>query len=214
MAHSDDDGVVLPPAIAGNQVVIVPMFVKDAEKQASVSDAAVKLQKQLQASGLRVHLDERYSVKPGAKYFEWERKGVPLRLELGPRDLEKGVALGKLRTGGEKFPIELGDGAVAEVNVALEKMRSTLVERSEANLERLTFKIGSRADFDARLNAREPGFFLVPWGGDNDDEDKLQDETGATLRCYPLKQEPLADGQLCPLTGKPAREWAIFAKAY
>eukprot|EP00929_Paragymnodinium_shiwhaense_P029490 TRINITY_DN16882_c0_g1_i1.p1 TRINITY_DN16882_c0_g1~~TRINITY_DN16882_c0_g1_i1.p1 ORF type:complete len:601 (-),score=115.34 TRINITY_DN16882_c0_g1_i1:108-1910(-) len=214
MSHSDDDGVVLPPAIAATQVVIVPMYVKDPEKQAAVSEAAEKLMKSLQASGIRVHMDDRLGIKPGAKYFEWERKGVPLRLELGPRDLEKGVALGKLRTGGDKFPVELGDSAPAAVQEALEKMRNILVERSNANLERLTFKIESRADFDSRLATPELGFLLVPWGGDNDDEDKIQDETGATLRCYPLKQDPMPEGQLCPLTGKPAREWAIFAKAY
>jgi len=214
MSHSDDDGLVLPPALAATQVVIVPMFVKDEEKQATVTAAAEKLRDQLDEAGLRVHVDLRFKMKPGQKYYEWERKGVPLRLELGPRDLDNGVAFAKMRTGGDKFNINLGDNAASEVKESLEKVRQTLRERAEEYKKRLTVEISSREEFDERLAARETGLMYVPWGGDNDDEDKIQEDTGATLRCYPFEQKPMPDGQLCPLTGKPAREWAIFAKAY
>jgi len=214
MSHSDDDGLVLPPAIAAIQVVIVPMFVKDAEKQEKVSAAAEHLRAGLEASGLRVHLDGRLGVKPGAKYYEWERKGVPLRLELGPRDLDKGVALAKLRTGGDKFPVNLGDGAAEEVAAAFGTLRQKLRDRSDERLAAMSVRIESRAQFDARLQESTPGMLFVPWGGDDADEERIQEETGATLRCYPFEQDPLVDGQLCPLTGKPARVWAVFAKAY
>jgi len=215
MVHSDDDGLVLPPALAAVQVVIVPMFVKkDPEKQEAVLAAAAELSSALTVAGVRTHVDGRLKMKPGAKYYEWERKGVPLRLELGPRDLEKGTALGKLRTGGDKFPVALGEPAVGETLEALERAKRDLRERAEAYKERLTFEIGSREDFDARLTEREPGLMLVPWGGDDDDEEKLQEDTGVTLRCYPLEQPPLEPGQLCPLTGKPAHVWAVFAKAF
>merc|ERR1719291_476589 len=131
-------------------------------------------------------------MKPGGKYFEWERKGVPLRLELGPRDLEKGVVMAKARTGGDKFIVNM-DSAAEEVPAALEDVRRTLREKSDALKERLTFRIDSRADFDARLEERETGMMLVPWGGDDDDEDKLKEETGVTLRCYPFKQDPIPE---------------------
>eukprot|EP00440_Ansanella_granifera_P010176 gb/GFBE01011040.1/.p1 GENE.gb/GFBE01011040.1/~~gb/GFBE01011040.1/.p1 ORF type:complete len:694 (+),score=180.19 gb/GFBE01011040.1/:1-2082(+) len=214
MVHSDDDGLVLPPALANIQVVIVPMFSKDAEKQAAIMDAASSLHSGLTAAGIRVHVDDRVGMKPGGKYYEWERRGVPMRLELGARDLESGAALGKLRTGGDKFPVPLGEGAVEEVSSALQRMKQILLDRSEALKQSLTFKINSRDDFDARIKEREPGMMLVPWGGDDDDEDRLKDETGVTLRCYPMEQDELPEGQVCPLTGKPSREWAIFAFSY
>lgn len=218
MVHADDDGLVLPPAIAATQVVITPFFVKDPEKQAAVLEAAAALKDRLTAAGIRVHLDDRVGLKPGVKFFEWEQRGVPLRLELGPRDLEQGLALGKLRTGGDKFSVPLssddGEGPVEAVSAALARLKGELRQRSEALKERLTFRISSREDFEARIKEREPGMFLVPWGGDDDDEDKIKDETGVTLRCYPLEQEAMPEGQVCPLTGKPARQWAIFGFSY
>eukprot|EP00434_Breviolum_minutum_P024719 symbB.v1.2.021832.t1/scaffold1911.1/size96319/1 len=225
MVHSDDNGLVMPPALAAFQVVIVPLYAKDPDQQvafdalvsllsyfvcffckAAVLDAAAALRKDLTATGIRVHVDDRLSMKPGAKYFEWERRGVPLRLELGARDLDKGVALGKLRTGGDKFPVPLGE--------ASSEMKQELQSRSEQLKQRLIFRIESREDFDGRLKEREPGMMLVPWGGDDDDEDNIKDETGVTLRCYPMEQDELPENQVCPLTGKPSRIWAIFAKAY
>ncbi|CAK9017713.1 unnamed protein product [Durusdinium trenchii] len=212
-AHSDDGGLIMPPALAAIQVVILPLYAKDPQQQASVLDAAAALRKDLTAVGMRVHIDDRLSMKPGAKYFEWERRGVPLRLELGMRDLEKGIALGKLRTGGEKFEVPLEDPS-NKVSRALTDMKSELKSRSEQLKQRLIFRIESRSDFNKRLKEDEPGMMLVPWGGDDDDEDSIKEETGVTLRCYPLDQDELPDEQDCPLTGKPSRRWAIFAKAY
>eukprot|EP00439_Symbiodinium_sp_Y106_P050876 s1317_g6.t1 len=214
MVHSDDDGLVLPPALAATQVVVLPLFAKDPDKQAAILEAAAKLRDQLSSAGLRVHVDDRLGLKPGKKFFEWERRGVPLRLELGPRDLESGTAMGKLRTGGDKFKVSLGEGAASEVQEALQGMKKELQSRSEELKQRLTFRIESRADFDARLKEKTTGMLLVPWGGDDDDEDRLQEETGVTLRCYPMQQEELPPDQVCPLTGKPSRIWAIFALAY
>lgn len=213
MVHSDDGGLVLPPALAATQVVITPMFVKDAEKQTLVLDAAEKLRAELADAGVRVLVDLRLDIKPGMKYFEWEQKGVPLRLELGARDLESGNALAKRRTGGDKFPVSLANAA-EETKAGLDSVQQALRERAEAFKERMTFRISSKDEFYERLATNTPGFLLVPWGGDNADEESLQDEAGVTLRCYPFEQDPLPEGQLCPLTGKPAREWAVFAKAY
>ncbi|CAJ1329592.1 unnamed protein product [Effrenium voratum] len=213
MVHSDDDGLLLPPALSAVQVVIVPLYSKDATQQEAILDAASSLRKSLVAAGTRVHVDERLSMKPGAKYFEWERRGVPLRLELGARDLEKGTAMGKLRTGGDKFPVPLQE-AVPEVQKALLSMKKQLQDRSAQLKQELTFRIESRSDLDARLKEKATGMLLVPWGGDDDDEDQLKDETGLTLRCYPMEQEDMPEDQVCPITGKPSREWAIFALAY
>jgi len=214
MSHSDDVGLVLPPALASIQVVIMPMHNKNAEKQAAVLEAANTLREQLQEAQIRVHLDDRLDIKPGPKYFEWERKGVPLRLEVGPRDLEKGAALGKMRTGGDKFPIALGLNAVQETKEALENVRQALLQRAQDLQNSLTFRISERSQLDDRLKAREPGFFSIPWGGNDEDEEKLQEETGVTLRCYPFEQEALLPDQKCPITGKPSHTWAIFAKSY
>lgn len=213
MAHSDDDGLVLPPSIAEVQVVIVPVIPRQADRT-KVGEAAAALHDQLSKAGVRVHVDSRLGLSPGSKYYEWERKGVPLRLELGPRDLKKDQAMGKKRTGGEKFAIRLGDGAAAEVASALDAVALELHACAASLKERLSFRIRGRAEFEARLRAREPGFLWIPWGGDGEDEAALQEATGVTLRCYPFDQEPVEHGQLCPVTGKPSRSWAVFARAY
>merc|ERR1712032_17651 len=105
---------------------------------------------------------------------------------------------------------------MGEAVAVLSGVQRELRERSAALKERLTFRPQSREEFDARLKAREPGMLIVPWGGDSEDEERIQEETGATLRCYPfeLENEPLPVGQACPLTGKPAQIWAVFAPAY
>jgi prolyl-tRNA synthetase len=215
MVHSDDDGLVLPPPIAAVQVVICVLHAKDAEKLSELKSAAEKLGQDLQAVGLRVRVDARTGVKLGARCFEYERKGVTLRLELGARDLENGFAMAKMRTGGDKFQVPLGDAAEA-VPAALERVQKELRERSAALKEKLTFRPKSLEEFNARLKESTPGMLIVPWGGDSEDEEKIQEETGATLRCYPfeLESEPIPEGTACPLTGKPAWVWAIFAPAY
>mmetsp|Transcript_36486 Transcript_36486/g.97124 ORF Transcript_36486/g.97124 Transcript_36486/m.97124 type:complete len:549 (-) Transcript_36486:765-2411(-) len=215
MVHSDDHGLVLPPCLAPTQVVICPITNKKLSSQqvADIAEATETLKSQLERVGLRVHVDDRSSIGPSAKYSEWESKGVPLRLELGARDLAQGQAFGKVRTGGEKFAVTLGHSAEYEVAAALETVQQTLRKRSAELKERLTLRISSRAEFDARLKEREPGFFLVPWGGSDEDEKLLHEQTGVTLRCYPFEQDAV-DGIVCPLSGKVAREWAIFAKSY
>jgi prolyl-tRNA synthetase len=216
MVHSDDSGLVLPPPVAAIQVVIVEMFCKnDEEKQKKLHEAALRLKQELQAKGIRAHLDDRVDIKPGARYFEWERKGVPLRLELGGRDLDNNVAMAKMRTGGDKFQVDLAD-AGKQAEDGLERVLQEMRERSQAFKEEMTFRPQSREEFVARLEKKRPGMLIVPWGGDNDDEDKVQEETGATLRCYPfeLEDEAIPEGTMCPLTGKPSRIWAAFASAY
>jgi len=213
-ALSDDEGLVLPPAIAPIQVVILPVQSKDATKSEAVSTSVSELGKTLKSSGLRVRVDSRTEVGLVQRRYEWERKGVPLRLEIGARDLENCTAVAKLRTGAEKFTISLNSDATSVVRKALEELRLALKEHARSLKQRLTFHIKSREEFDARLRERDPGYLFVAWGGDSADEEQLQQETGATLRCYPFEQDQLDDDQICPLTGKKSNAWAVFAKAY
>jgi prolyl-tRNA synthetase len=213
MTHSDDQGLVLPPRVAPVQVVIVPVY-KSAERE-TVMAAVDALHAALKGS-LRVRVDDRDNLRPGAKFFEWEQKGVPLRLEVGPRDVAKGQAFAKLRTGGDKFSIAF-DAAAVEVPQILDRLQADLLERARALREARTYEVGSFDEFRDKVES-QPGFYRVPWGGDDEDEDRVKAETRATLRCFPLPAAGGAaapvDGLTCPLTGKPAREWAIFARAY
>ena len=208
MTHSDDDGLVLPPRIAPVQVVIVPVY-KDAEK-ADVLAAANRLFEALKPH-VRVKVDDREHLRPGAKYFEWERKGVPLRLELGPRDVAKGQAFAKKRTGGDKFGVPLDDAprVVAEV---LDAVQAELLARATALRDARLYEVASAAEFADKIES-QPGFYKIPWGGDAADEARIKEQTKATHRCAPLGW-PKPEGLVCPLTGKPAFEWAIFARAY
>jgi prolyl-tRNA synthetase len=213
MTHGDDQGLVLPPAVAPIQVVIVPVY-KDTEK-ATVLEAAHRLAADLKPH-FRVRIDDRDHLRPGAKYFEWERKGVPLRLEVGPRDVAKGQAFAAPRVApegapGGKFGLPF-DRAVEIVRDTLGAQQTSLLRRADDAQRAKTFEVGSMAELEQALDAR-PGFYRIPWGGDDADEDRVKDLTRATLRCFPLG-EPSAEGLTCPLTGKPAREWALFARAY
>jgi len=208
MSHSDDDGLVLPPKVAPVQVVIIP--VGKNKDLPEVIAAANELFMQLKPH-FRVKVDDRDNLRPGAKYFEWERKGVPLRLELGPRDLKKGQAFAKRRTGGDKFGVPL-EGAVEAVREVLDSMQADLLAAARQRTEAMTYTVDSREAFAEQIES-QPGFYRVPWGGDDADEDQLKADTRATLRCYPLEQ-PSIEGLTCPLTGKPSQRWALFARAY
>ena len=208
MTHSDDEGLVLPPKVAPVQVVIIPVF-KEKDREV-VMEAVDALHAQLKPH-FRVKTDDRDNMRPGAKYFEWERKGVCLRLEVGPRDVAKGQAFAKKRTGGAKFGLPF-EGAVQHVGEVLDTMQAELLAGAKARLEEHTYTTESREDFAEKLES-QPGFYRIPWGGNDEDEDKVKEDTRATLRCYPMEQ-PSVQGLTCPLTGKPAHSWAIFARAY
>ena len=209
MTHSDDDGLVLPPKVAPVQVVIIPVYKKDKDK-AVVMEAVDALFANLKPH-FRVKVDDRAHLRPGAKYFEWEQKGVPLRMEIGPRDVQGGAAFCKKRTGGDKFNIAFAE-AVDAVGVALDAIQAELLQRATEFRDTHTYDVGTWDEFTDKIKS-QPGFYRVPWGGDDDDEDRIKTETQATLRCYPQVQESV-EGLTCPLTGKPAREWAYFARAY
>lgn len=207
MTHSDDDGLVLPPAVAPIQVVIVPVA-KDKDRE-RVMEAVAGLRDAL-AGVCRLHVDDRDHMRPGAKFFEWEQKGVPLRLEVGPRDVDQGQAFAKRRTGGDKFAVPF-EGAADHVRRVLDEVQAELYARAVAFRDARIYTVQSSEEFAERIDA-EAGFFRIPWGGDDDDEAKVKETTRATLRC--ILDEPVPEGLSCPLTGKAARQWTIFARAY
>jgi len=219
MAHSDDTGLIAPPAIAPTQVVIVPIARKEHER-AEVLAYAEGVRKTL-APHFRVELDDRDKMKPGAKYFEWERKGTPLRLEIGPRDMEKGSVFAAPRFGeGGKFGIPL-DTLVETVTNTLESMQAALLERAETMRNEALYTCTDYEEFKTRLK-EDGGFYLVPWCDDAEAEAVIKTETKATIRCYPLvlpeaQAAETADwvGKLpCFKTGRPSTHVALFARAY
>ena len=208
MAHSDDRGLILPPALAPVEVVIVPIYRSDDEK-GRVLEVASALKKEL-SSSYTVVLDDREQFKPGYKFSEWELKGVPVRLELGPRDVESGQVVLVRRDNGLKsfHPAAATQDKVKETLVAIHKaMYDKALEFREAN----TKKIDSYEEFKEYM-AADRGFALVHWAGSREDEERIQDETKATIRCIPLDAE-LEEGR-CFLTGRPSKMRVVAGKAY
>jgi prolyl-tRNA synthetase len=206
MAHSDDTGLVLPPAIAPVQVVLTPIWKSDEEKAVVLAFAQ---QVKAALGGLRVALDDRDALKPGAKYFEWERKGVPLRLEIGPRDVASGQVFAAPRTGGKKFGIPL-EGIGDAVRARLAEIQAELLARATQFRDSQTFDLQSYDELRQRIDGG--GFFRVNWKDDPVAEAKIKEETRATIRCFPLDAGPPTGP--CFYSGQPADRVAIFARAY
>jgi prolyl-tRNA synthetase len=213
MTHSDDTGLVLPPKVAATQVVIVPIWRGDDQKDRVVEFA--HRVKRLLGPSFRVVVDDREGLKPGAKYFEWERKGVPLRMEVGPRDVDGDSAFCAKRTGGGKFNLPIGADAAdlrARVTGLLEGIQQELYDRALQDRERRTRSVDSYEALKAALP--DGGFFLVPWADDADNEAAIKADCRATIRCYPIEGQEAAAGATCFYSGRPATHMALFARAY
>ncbi|OLC08244.1 MAG: proline--tRNA ligase [Gemmatimonadetes bacterium 13_1_40CM_70_11] len=211
MTHSDDNGLIAPPKLAPVQAVIVPIWKTD-EERSQVSDLGGRVRDQLAKAGIRVQLDLRDNLKPGAKYFEWEAKGVPLRLELGPRDLAAGQALAARRTGG-KSPMKL-DGIAAAVTKALEETQAALLAAATRRREEHSLRGATKARFIEFM--KEPGGFVYGgFCGGGDCEAAIKAETGATVRVLPDPEfrSPEAP-QTCLWCDKPSVAEAVWAQAY
>ncbi len=218
MVHGDDQGLVLPPRLAPYQAVIVPIFKTD-EERAQTIEAARKLKAELVKAGFRVITDERDGVSPGFKFNDWELRGVPLRIELGPKDLAKNSAMLARRDkpGREgKSPASM-DGIAATVGKLLDEIHDSLHAKALAFREANTREPANYAEFK---QAVESGFALAFWCGSADCEAKIKEETRATMRCIPLDQTigqksgPKSSDAKCVYCGNPAKERAIFGKAY
>jgi prolyl-tRNA synthetase len=209
MAHSDDDGLVLPPQLAPVQVVVVPIYKSDEERRA-VMEAVTRLTNEWQAR-FRWKLDDRDYLTPGFKFNEWEVKGVPLRVEIGPKDVAKGtVAVSRRDKPGREGKAFIEQAGLTEhIARLLEEIQQSLFDRARAFRDEHTFEAESYDDFKEKVGQ---GFVRVFWDGTGEDEDRIKTETKATVRVIPFEQ-PDEEG-VCFLTGRKTKQQLIFARSY
>lgn len=210
MVHGDDQGLILPPRLAPHQAVIVPIFKTDEEKS-KVMLTARKIRSELVSSDFRVVLDEREGVSPGYKFNDWEMRGVPLRIEIGPKDIAKEtVVLARRDVPGREGKSFVPQAGLPDaVRQALNSIQGALYERALKFREDNTT---SPENYDAFKNAVEKGFAFSFWCGSAQCEKSIKDDTKATLRCIPVEQSE--EKGACIYCGQPAEEKAYFAKAY
>ena len=207
MAHSDDEGLVLPPKLAPIQVVIIPIY-KTGELDALL-ERIKPIQMGLIARGISVKLDARDTERPGFKFAEWELKGVPVRLAIGARDLDAGMVEVVRRDTKEKMSLPLAD-IVASVDQLLTDIQTNIYERAKSFRAAHTTRVDSYDEFK-RLLDEEPGFLLAHYDGTSETEERIKEETKATVRCLPLNE---ADEEgICMVTGQPSPRRAYFARA-
>ncbi len=204
MTHGDDEGLILPPAVAPYQVVVVPV----AAHKPGVAEKAAEVAENIRRYA-RVKLDDSDN-SPGWKFAQWEMKGVPLRLELGPRDIEKNQCVLVRRDTREKVFVSLDELETA-IPKMLGELAESLYQKALANREARTW---AAADFEEvkRLAAEKSGYIKTMWCGELACEEKMKEEAGLSSRCIPFVQEHLGD--VCPCCGKPASKMVYWGKAY
>ncbi len=208
MTHSDDNGLVLPPKVAPLHVVIVPIFKKQ-EEVAAIYDKIEPVIKSLKAQGITVKFDDSDNQKPGWKFHQYELQGVPVRLAIGARDLANGTVEVARRDTLEKQTIAI-EGADAYIVDLLDKIQKNIYQKALDYREQHTYKADTYEEFKAALD--KGGFVLAPWDGTAETEERIKEETKATIRCIPLNN-PQEDG-VDMLTGKPSKQRVVFARAY
>lgn len=209
MAHSDDDGLVLPPKLAPIQVVIVPIYKSDEELEA-ISTIAKTITSDLKKKGISVKFDNRDTQRPGFKFAEWELKGVPVRIAIGPRDIENGTVEVARRDTKEKSILQLVDIADKVENL-LNQIQDNIYQKAKSFQEQNITPVNSYEEFKEVLD-NKAGFVSAHWDGTAETEQKIKEETKATIRCIPLNN-PLEDG-VCIYSGKPSTQRVLFARAY
>jgi prolyl-tRNA synthetase len=208
MSHSDDNGLVLPPKLAPIQVVIVPIYRKE-EQLKAISEKADEIIKELRAKGITVKYDDRDTYKPGYKFAEWEMKGVPVRLAIGPRDLENGTVEVARRDTLEKEILQM-TGIAEKVEHLLEQIQDNIYQKALDFRDSVTKSADNWEEFKQKIE--EGGFVLAHWDGTPETEQKIKEETKATIRLIPLDGKKEA-GQ-CVYSGKPSEQKVVFARAY
>ena len=209
MSHSDDDGLVIPPKLAPIQVVIVPIY-KGEEQLMQISEKVLPLVKSLKAHGITVKYDDLDTKKPGWKFAEYELKGIPVRIAIGPRDLENGTAEVARRDTKVKESMPL-DGIESRITALLEDIQSNLFNKAKAFMEEKSTRVDTYEEFKKVLDEKG-GFIYAHWDGSSETEQKIKEETKATIRNIPL-DNPKEDG-VCIYSGKPSTQRVIFARAY
>jgi prolyl-tRNA synthetase len=209
MAHSDDDGLVLPPKLAPIHVVIVPIF-KTEEELNKISDKVQEISAALRKQGYSVKFDNRDTHKPGFKFAEWELKGVPVRLAIGPRDMENGTVEVARRDTKEKQVMKLDQVAV-EIPKLLDDIQNNIYQRALSFRTSVTTKVDTYEEFKKVLDEKG-GFISAHWDGTQETEAAIKEETKATIRCIPLDAKEEAG--TCMYSGKPSSKRVLFARAY
>lgn len=206
MTHGDNRGLILPPRVAPTQVVIIPI----AAKKGNVMEKVDELFASLKAKGIRVEVDDRDNYSTGWKLNEWEMKGVPVRIEIGPKDIEKNQAMVFRRDLLEKDSMSLENIEDSIVDL-LDNIHDTMLEKATKHREEHTYQVDNMDEFK-KIITETPGFVKAMWCGDAECEAKVKEETGATIRCMPFEQENLGDKCFC--CGKEAKHMVYIAKAY
>ncbi len=208
MAHSDDEGLVLPPTIAPIQVVIIPIY-KGLEELETISQKVKPLQEALKKLGISVKYDDRDTQRSGWKFAEYELKGVPVRIAIGPRDLQNNTVEIARRDTKEKMNVSM-DGLTETIQSLLEDIQNTIYSKAKAYQQNNIHVVNTWAEFEATLE--KGGFVSAHWDGTPETEEKIKDETKATIRCIPLDNN-LEEG-VCILSGKASKQRVLFARAY
>jgi prolyl-tRNA synthetase len=209
MTHSDDNGLVLPPVLAPIQVVIVPIYKSDEQRQ-QIADKVDTLVQKLKALGISVKFDNDDTKRSGWKFNEYELKGVPVRVAIGPKDLENNEAEVARRDTMEKYNVSF-DALVEHIQKLLEEIQQNLYNKALKFREEHTYKADTWDEFVDLLD-NKPGFVYAHWDGTPETEEKIKDLCKATIRCIPFNN-PKEEGK-CILTGKPSHERVLFARAY
>lgn len=208
MVHGDDRGLVLPPKVAPKQVMIIP--IGPPKTRDAVVGRSDELFAELKAAGIRVGIDDRADVRPGWKFNEYEMRGVPVRLEIGPRDMENGVCVLVSRISGEKKVVEQSN-LVAEVQAMLEQVHQEMFEKAKAFRQEHFYSVNTLAEMKESMEEKR-GFTLAGWCGSEACEDQVKEETGATSRNIPF--EPATRHEHCLVCGEKASHTVLFARAY
>lgn len=207
MTHGDDNGLVLPPAVAPVQVVIVPI----AQKKEGVLEKADELYRKLKALGLRVKLDDSDN-SAGWKFAEYEMRGVPVRVEIGPKDIENGQCVVATRYNGEKQTVSLDSFAETVCDLVENVVPQGMFEKALENRKNKTYQCKTVEEITAALEEKGDGFVEAMWCGCEECEDKVKELTGVGSRCIPFEQHNLSD--VCVCCGKPAKQMVLWGKAY
>jgi prolyl-tRNA synthetase len=209
MAHSDDEGLILPPQIAPHQVVIIPIY-KGEDQRALVTEKVNEIMKELKALGIRVKYDNNDNARPGWKYAEYEMKGVPVRLAIGARDLEKNEIEIVRRDTREKRVVPIA-GLATYVGSLLKEVQQNMYNKAKSYRDAHITPADSWDEF-VKLLDDKGGFITAHWDGTAETEEAIKERTKATIRCIPLDNKKEAGK--CILTGKPSSQRVLFARAY
>ncbi len=209
MAHSDNNGLVVPPKLAPIQVVMVPLFKNDTDNNAIIGRME-QIKKSLEADGISVKIDSRDNLRSGFKFSEWELKGVPVRVVIGSRDMENNTAEVARRDTMTKEVLPT-ENLVEHIKILLVQIQKNIYDKALRFREANTFKVDDYNEFKVKIE--EGGFFMCHWDGTSETEEKIKEETKATIRCIPLDDNDEEPG-FCIYSGKPSKRRVIFARAY